>query len=607
MIHNANLMSLLSGSETSSVLSAGLSNETGKFAAFDLNLQQQLALLQNTTVQNSSLDNAILNTLQTNNSSSDTSVIEQDLQNFAALLGNSTPTANKTAPDINLADTLSALTNVLQNLQSLETESNNTNQTPSINNLLQQFAVSQTPGNNISSTSSSQDSQISNLNASAKLKAKSLITDLTALTMGMAATGQQIQALQQPVQQQPVGTSATNIVDTSVNSTTNILANSAVDTSTSSSIDTLSQTNLLTNWQVPHTQTQLNSQTDNFENNLAAMLTGMTQTKSAQPATISQPLVAPLVIVAPAVNQPTTQVALPSSISQALATMSGSLVFSANPTTDLNASANFSSGPTPLPVSDSTANNITTTHSNPITSAAPKIPTPNNPQAPLNYPLSGSTPITANPIFTSEPDSELINSASLNTPTKSSSITTDTSVAASATMTPNLMQLNPVNSNQNSTIATMALPLNHPDWNAELANKLQLMHQQNMPAAELQINPAHLGPISIKIELNNDQTTISFTAQHQQVKEAIEASIPKLRDMLGGEQLNLVNVNISQQQSDQKPAQGYFQMGAGQGNGNGSGRYTDAENSTNTATIDTVSPANESSTNVSNGLLNIFA
>jgi flagellar hook-length control protein FliK len=174
-------------------------------------------------------------------------------------------------------------------------------------------------------------------------------------------------------------------------------------------------------------------------------------------------------------------------------------------------------------------------------------------------------------------------------------------------MTPNLMQLNPVNSNQNSTIATMALPLNHPDWNAELANKLQLMHQQNMPAAELQINPAHLGPISIKIELNNDQTTISFTAQHQQVKEAIEASIPKLRDMLGGEQLNLVNVNISQQQSDQKPAQGYFQMGAGQGNGNGSGRYTDAENSTNTATIDTVSPANESSTNVSNGLLNIFA
>jgi hypothetical protein len=69
----------------------------------------------------------------------------------------------------------------------------------------------------------------------------------------------------------------------------------------------------------------------------------------------------------------------------------------------------------------------------------------------------------------------------------------------------------------------------------------------------------------------------------------------------------LVNVNISQQQSDQKPAQGYFQMGAGQGNGNGSGRYTDAENSTNTATIDTVSPANESSTNVSNGLLNIFA
>ena len=47
-----------------------------------------------------------------------------------------------------------------------------------------------------------------------------------------------------------------------------------------------------------------------------------------------------------------------------------------------------------------------------------------------------------------------------------------------------------------------------------------------------------------------------FTAQHAEVKEAIEASIPKLREMLATQQLNLVNVNISQNStSDQGRSQ----------------------------------------------------
>jgi flagellar hook-length control protein FliK len=47
-----------------------------------------------------------------------------------------------------------------------------------------------------------------------------------------------------------------------------------------------------------------------------------------------------------------------------------------------------------------------------------------------------------------------------------------------------------------------------------------------------------------------------FTAQHAEVKEAIEASIPRLREMLGTQQLNLINVNISQNStSDQGRSQ----------------------------------------------------
>jgi flagellar hook-length control protein FliK len=89
-------------------------------------------------------------------------------------------------------------------------------------------------------------------------------------------------------------------------------------------------------------------------------------------------------------------------------------------------------------------------------------------------------------------------------------------------------------------------PLTHPGWSKDLGEQIVWMNNKAIPAAEIRLNPAHLGPISVRIDVNQDQATIMFTAQHTDVKEAIEASIPKLREMLGTQQLNLINVNISQ-------------------------------------------------------------
>ena len=89
-------------------------------------------------------------------------------------------------------------------------------------------------------------------------------------------------------------------------------------------------------------------------------------------------------------------------------------------------------------------------------------------------------------------------------------------------------------------------PLTHPDWGKDLGDQIVWMNNKTIQAAEIKLNPAHLGPISVRIDVNQDQATILFTAQHAEVKEAIEASIPRLREMLGTQQLNLVNVNISQ-------------------------------------------------------------
>jgi len=99
-------------------------------------------------------------------------------------------------------------------------------------------------------------------------------------------------------------------------------------------------------------------------------------------------------------------------------------------------------------------------------------------------------------------------------------------------------------------------PLTHPDWSKDLGDQIVWMNNKAMPAAEIKLNPTHLGPISVRIDVNQDQATIMFTAQHAEVKEAIEASIPKLREMLGTQQISLINVNISQNSmSDQGRSQ----------------------------------------------------
>lgn len=92
------------------------------------------------------------------------------------------------------------------------------------------------------------------------------------------------------------------------------------------------------------------------------------------------------------------------------------------------------------------------------------------------------------------------------------------------------------------------------DWGNELAQRIVWMHKQEMPSAQLNIHPRHLGPLEIRVDVAQDQASVAFTVHHAQVKEALEAALPRLREMLGTQQLNLVNVDVSQHQSEQRQA-----------------------------------------------------
>lgn len=154
---------------------------------------------------------------------------------------------------------------------------------------------------------------------------------------------------------------------------------------------------------------------------------------------------------------------------------------------------------------------------------------------------------------------------------------------------------------------TMQKPFGDSAWNQELGDKLIWMHKQDIPSVQLRLNPEHLGPIVVKIDVSHDQATVAFTAQHMAVKDAIEAAIPKLREMLGGQQLNLVDVNVSQQQSDQRQtSREFFQMAGGRNQQGGA----DGDLPTNGAvneSQDIVDEIEAGRAIATNGLLSLFA
>ncbi len=160
-----------------------------------------------------------------------------------------------------------------------------------------------------------------------------------------------------------------------------------------------------------------------------------------------------------------------------------------------------------------------------------------------------------------------------------------------------------------SELPAMTQAFNHPEWQNEFNERIVWMNNKSISAAELKINPQHLGPVSIRIDMNQDQATIGFTAQHASVREAIEAAIPKLREMLNGQQLNLAEVNVSQHDfSEQRQqAQNFFQGGQKQNNPQGEAFTLDESNREAIETaLDLTEEIERGRAVASNGLLNTY-
>jgi hypothetical protein len=83
-----------------------------------------------------------------------------------------------------------------------------------------------------------------------------------------------------------------------------------------------------------------------------------------------------------------------------------------------------------------------------------------------------------------------------------------------------------------------------PGWDGAIGQKVVWMASQNQQVAEIHLNPPNLGPIEVRLTISNDQANAFFVSPHAGVRDAIEAALPRLREMLADSGITLGNVGV---------------------------------------------------------------
>lgn len=105
----------------------------------------------------------------------------------------------------------------------------------------------------------------------------------------------------------------------------------------------------------------------------------------------------------------------------------------------------------------------------------------------------------------------------------------------------------------------------------ELAERLTLMIGQKWQEAELELEPRGMGKMTIQLSIGQDQqASVQFIVQQHHSREAVEQTLPKLREMLAQQGIQLNQATVQQQASGQGQS-GQSGQWSAQSGGEGSG------------------------------------
>lgn len=90
----------------------------------------------------------------------------------------------------------------------------------------------------------------------------------------------------------------------------------------------------------------------------------------------------------------------------------------------------------------------------------------------------------------------------------------------------------------------VAAPVGSAAFTDELSQRVVVFAGQKVQRAEISVTPADLGPIAVSIEVRGQEATLAFAASSHATRAAIEDALPRLRDMLSAQGLQLAGTHV---------------------------------------------------------------
>jgi len=117
-------------------------------------------------------------------------------------------------------------------------------------------------------------------------------------------------------------------------------------------------------------------------------------------------------------------------------------------------------------------------------------------------------------------------------------------------------EINPLNQTRSPVSELMIkTPVMDKQWNTEFNNQIAFISKSGGGNVVIKLNPAHLGPVEASIRVVNEVATIQIAASHVTTRDAMDAAIPRLKEMLEEQGFSKVNVDISEKGFSQNSSQ----------------------------------------------------
>ncbi len=102
---------------------------------------------------------------------------------------------------------------------------------------------------------------------------------------------------------------------------------------------------------------------------------------------------------------------------------------------------------------------------------------------------------------------------------------------------------------KNEAVVKENILFNKQELATQMQTQVGLMLAKNMKSVDMRLDPPELGSMQVKLSVQNDQASVSFVVSSQQAKDALEASFPKLKELLEQQGLELADSDVQQQDS----------------------------------------------------------